>query len=240
MRIMDINYAHFSRAGRRRVNQDAFSVSVMPETGRAVFVVCDGMGGHALGEVASKTVCDEVYKYWHDHAEEPDGEEKFMKACREISMALDKKADSFNHAWAGANPTPEPLEMGTTLVMAAVEGDTLTVAHCGDSRCYLLRKGEVVYQTNDHINKDAGWDVVSRCFFSYRPEAAVPEIVRMKLEMGDRIFLCTDGVYKSMAPEILTSRLMDDKPLEEITDVIEFLCEKNSDDNYTGVLIETI
>lgn len=55
---------------------------------------------------------------------------------------------------------------------------------------------------------------------------------------GDRIFLCTDGVYKSMAPEILAARLQDEKPLDAVVDVIKFMCEKFSTDNYTGILAQ--
>ena len=129
-----------------------------------------------------------------------------------------------------------PVEMGTTLVMASVEDDTVTIAHCGDSRCYLLRGGEVIHQTADHSR--AGTEIVTRCFFSMNPEVAIADITRIKVEKGDRIFLCTDGVYKAMAPQILTARLQDNKTLEEVVDVIKFMCEKFSTDNYSGILYE--
>ena len=71
-------------------------------------------------------------------------------------------------------------------------------------------------------------------------EVAVPDIAHFEVKSGDRIFLCSDGVYKSMAPQILTARLQDNKPLEEVVDVIKFLCEKYSKDNYTGILAEIV
>lgn len=73
---------------------------------------------------------------------------------------------------------------------------------------------------------------------SYRPEVAVPDIRQIKLQTGDRVLLCSDGLYKSMAPDILQARMMDDKTLEEILDVYDYLCEKQGDDNYTAILIE--
>lgn len=97
----------------------------------------------------------------------------------------------------------------------------------------------MVYQTKDHVGLSFGWEVVNKCFFSYRPEIVQPDIEQLELQPGDRIFLCSDGVYKAIAPEILTARLMDEKPLEDVADVIKFLCEKNSDDNYTGILVQT-
>jgi protein phosphatase len=60
------------------------------------------------------------------------------------------------------------------------------------------------------------------------------------VEKGDRIFLCTDGVYKAMAPQILAARLQDDKTLEDVVDVIKFMCEKLSTDNYSGILYEVM
>ena len=120
--------------------------------------------------------------------------------------------------------------------MASVEGNIVTIAHCGDSRCYLLRNGEVVYQTQDHADPHWGSEVVTRCFFSMNPEVAEPEVARFEVRYGDIIFLCSDGVYKAMAPQILTARLQDKKPLEEVVDVIKFMCEKYSTDNYTGIL----
>ena len=61
-------------------------------------------------------------------------------------------------------------------------------------------------------------------------------IMGKDIQPGDRIFLCSDGVYKAMAPQILTARLQDDKPSDEVVDVIKFMCEKFSTDNYTGIL----
>lgn len=125
------------------------------------------------------------------------------------------------------------------MAMVSIEGNKVIIAHIGDSRCYLQRPGEgLLYQTKDHVRIDFGWEIVDRCFFSYRPEAAVPDIVQYDLQAGDRLLLCSDGLYKSMAPNILLSRMMDDKPLDEIIDVYDFLCEKQGDDNYTAILIE--
>ena len=123
--------------------------------------------------------------------------------------------------------------------MASIEGSKVTIAHIGDSRCYLQRPDEgLLYQTKDHVRIDFGWEVVARCFFSYRPEIAVPDVVQYELRPGDRLLLCSDGLYKSMAPDILLARMMDDKPLADILDVYDYLCEKQGDDNYTAILVE--
>lgn len=226
-RILKIQYSTISETGKRRKNEDAFHFAEIDDN-RCLAVVCDGMGGHAMGEVASTTVTNAIVNYWKEHTDEPDSEAKVKKACNRARVAMNERSSSMGH-----------VEMGTTMVMVSIEGDTATIAHIGDSRCYLQRPGEgVLYQTKDHIRLDFGWEIVDRCFFSYRDEAAVPDIVQFKLKAGDRLLLCTDGMYKSIAPDILLARMMDDKPLANILDVYAFLCEKRSDDNYTAILIE--
>ena len=226
---MPINYTTFSEIGRRRSNQDVCRVLEMPEHNRTLLVVCDGMGGHAMGDVAAETVCGAICDFWEENPECHDSVQKVTDACSHASDALYRRSR-----------VVRPIDMGTTLVMANIEGNTIIIAHCGDSRCCLLRDGKVLYQTKDHIGYSYGCEVVTKCFFSMAQEIAVPDVVQFEVKPGDRIFLCSDGVYKAIAPEILTARLQDDKPLEEIADVIKFLCEKNSSDNYTGILAEII
>ena len=222
---MKIKYTTFSEIGKRRANQDVCRFIEMPEHKRTLMVVCDGMGGHSMGDVAAETVCNAICEYWNSNTHTKDSETKVIEACKAASDALYKRSR-----------VVRPIEMGTTMVMASVESNIVTIAHCGDSRCYLLRDGEVVYQTQDHADPHWGSEVVTRCFFSMNPEVAVPEVARFEVQPGDRIFLCSDGVYKAMAPQILTARLQDEKPLEEVIDVIKFMCEKYSTDNYTGIM----
>ena len=224
---MGVCFVTFSYAGKRRANQDVCRVVEMPEYNRALMIVCDGMGGHSMGDVAAETVCNAICEFWGNNPDVPDSETKVAEACK---AALD--------ALYARSRVVRPIEMGTTMVMASIEGNIVTVAHCGDSRCYLLRDGAVVYQSQDHADPHCGSEVVTRCFFSMNPEVAVPEVARFEIQPGDRIFLCSDGVYKAMAPQILTARLQDEKPLEEVVDVIKFMCEKFSTDNYTGILLE--
>ena len=222
---MRIRYTTFSEAGKRRANQDVCRVIEIPEHNSSLMIVCDGMGGHSMGDVAAETVCNAICEYWNSNTHTKDSESKVIEACKAASDALYKRSR-----------VVRPIEMGTTMVMASIEDNIVTIAHCGDSRCYLLRDGEVVYQTQDHADPHWGSEVVTRCFFSMNPEVAEPEVARFEVQSGDRIFLCSDGVYKAMAPQILTARLQDEKPLEEVVDVIKFMCEKYSTDNYTGVL----
>ena len=225
---MKIKYATISKTGKRSNNEDAFRVVDLSDSGQFLAIVCDGMGGHAMGEVASEVICKSISDYWTNETEFKDCEKKVKEACRKASVALDKKSFALGH-----------VQMGTTMVMASIEDDTVTVAHIGDSRCYLQRPNKgAIYQTKDHVRLDFGWEVIDRCFFSYRPETAIPDVIQYELRTGDRLLLCSDGLYKSMAPDILQARMMDEKPLADILDVYDFLCEKHGDDNYTAILIE--
>lgn len=227
---MEIRYATISKTGRRHNNEDAYKVIDMPQNNRFMGIVCDGMGGHSFGETASETVCNVITDFWKSHISTPDCDSKVKVACKKASGAINQKAYELHHA-----------EMGTTMVMVSIENDMATIAHIGDSRCYVQRPDEgFLYQTKDHVRLDFGWEVVAKCFFSYRPEVAVPDIRQIKLQTGDRVLLCSDGLYKCMTPDILQARMMDAKPLKEILEVYDFLCEKQGDDNYTAMLIECV
>lgn len=225
---MNVKYATISQKGRRGNNEDAFGVVELPDNKRFMGIVCDGMGGHAKGEVASETVVNIITDFWKRQANEPDSKEKVEEVCRQACAALDERSHSMGH-----------LEMGTTMVMASIEGNRVTIAYVGDSRCYLLRPGEgLLYQTKDHVRLDFGWEVVTRCFFSYRSDVTVPDVVQYELQPGDRLLLCSDGLHKSMKPDVLLSIMMDNKSLAEALDAYDSICEKQGDDNYTAILIE--
>ena len=70
---MNIQYTTLSERGRRPVNEDAFRVSYIPEQNRWMGIVCDGMGGHAMGEMASETVITRITDYWEQHMDEQEG-----------------------------------------------------------------------------------------------------------------------------------------------------------------------
>lgn len=234
---MNVRYAAISKTGRRSNNEDAFRVWYLQDKDRWMGIVCDGLGGHSMGEVASETVADAIVDNWELESVTGDTAEKVMDACLKASDALDSLSSRFHHR-----------EMGTTMVMVGVDDNMLTIAHIGDSRCYLVRptcvsddshnspKDHIVYQTKDHIRLDFGWEVLDKCFFSYQKEKAIPDIAQFEIQTDDRILLCSDGVYKYIAPDVLTGILMENRSPEEIIDVIDSLCEKNGHDNYTAIV----
>ena len=131
---MKIKYTTISKTGRRSNNEDCFNVLEMPEHNRFMGIVCDGMGGHSFGEVASEAVCDAISKYWLDNTDTPDSDKKVVMTCKKACNAVNQKSYDLSHA-----------EMDTTMVMASIEGDKATIAHVSDSRCYLLKQGDDNY-----------------------------------------------------------------------------------------------
>lgn len=222
-----IRYTTFSEAGVRGDNEDYCKAVINPNDDRYLFVVCDGMGGHAMGEVASQVVCTAICDYWNSAPTDADTGTVLQESFQSASKALDARADVLHH-----------VEMGTTMVLAAIIGDELTIAHAGDSRAYFLRPDDgVIYQTKDHLAHSVWGDSIDRSFFSYQREKADVEIHQFELQVGDRIFLCTDGVPTIIVPDIIARRSMADKSPEDVADIIQFFCEKFSKDNYSGILI---
>ena len=104
---------------------------------------------------------------------------------------MDAKADVLNH-----------VEMGTTMVLASIIGNRLTIAHAGDSRAYFLRPHVgVVYQTQDHVNHSLWGDFIDRSFFSYQREKADVEIRQLNYRLVIGFFFVLTA-YASLLPQI--------------------------------------
>lgn len=206
-------------------NEDCFNVVEIADK-RTLFVVCDGMGGHSCGEVASQTVCDSFSAYWEEHFEQEDSKAKVLDAAKEVSKILDEKSGYY--------------QMGTTLVMCSIEGKRATIAHAGDSRCYVIDiKGNVKYRTIDHIESSSiSLPYINRAFFTHHPEDAVPDVKTVELQPLDRILLCTDGLYNAIDDETLLYTLQCAKDVEQVAEKYQTICQEKAGDNYTAIIIE--
>lgn len=103
---MILQYRTFSECGPRYKNEDAMGCVLIPEQQRAMFVLCDGMGGHRSGDIASQTVVKSLGNYWRRNPTCEDCNEKIIDACNEAKGILEK--------------CPQ-VEMGTTMVMVCLE-----------------------------------------------------------------------------------------------------------------------
>ena len=88
---MKIRHATISKTGRRRNNEDAFKVIDLPEINRFMGIVCDGMGGHSFGEIASDTVCNTIADFWMKNICMQDSDSKVYLACKKASSGSPEK-----------------------------------------------------------------------------------------------------------------------------------------------------
>ena len=176
----------------REQNED--SLIVRPP----LFVVADGMGGHAAGEIASEIAVSTISELAPDHADA----EALGRAVEEANR------DIINAAIAGKGHEG----MGTTVTAAILERNRLVIAQVGDSRAYLLHNGELTQLTRDHSLManmiEAGQispeearfhpnrSVITRALGN-DPDT-VPDLYEINVEEGDRLLLCSDGLYSML------------------------------------------
>ena len=140
IRIHQPQFIH--EIGQRTNQEDAlWPLSSAATENDRVFIVCDGMGGHEKGEVASQTVSLSLGQWLKENTnpDETFNDEQLAEALRHAYSELDKKDDG------------SPKKMGTTLTLLYIHRNGITAAHIGDSRIYHIRpKKGTLYQSRDH------------------------------------------------------------------------------------------
>ncbi|HUP89177.1 MAG TPA: PP2C family serine/threonine-protein phosphatase [Longimicrobiales bacterium] len=210
-----------SDVGRVRTrNEDAFVV----RSDIGLFAVADGMGGHAAGDVASKTAVDALAN----------------------AMTISNDESLIHHAvqlaniavWERGQHEPDKAGMGTTLTAAVFseDRDHVTIGHVGDSRCYLLRAGKLERLTQDH---SIGANLLTRAIGT-RPDVDV-DIEAAGVKAGDIFLICSDGLHGIIDDAHLHAILKQEKPIQEIAnDLIESANLRGGPDNITALLIKAV
>ncbi len=238
---------------RRSTNED--NLLVRGDLG--LFVVADGMGGHAAGEVASQVAVEGIAAFVEATVTvSPDQTWPVPFDARE-SVAANRLRAGFcmaNGRLASQIASSRELRgMATTAVAALVDEASVTLAHVGDSRAYRLRQGTISRLTRDHswveeqiqagtLTEAAArrhpWrNVVTRAL-SGAADLDV-EIQELRMEPGDRLLLCTDGVFSVLSDERIGEILGGGAGLDEVCNVlIEETNEGGGPDNATAVVIE--
>lgn len=222
------------------------------------FIVADGMGGHAAGEVASAMAVEEMRRALEaaraqvrEFAAEPnDGSRKSLVTLLETSVQKAHQA-----VFERGGREADKKGMGTTLdVVLLAEGEAF-VAHVGDSRTYLLRSGSVAQVTTDHTVAEVlvieGKLTVEEARMSPLRTILVNaigvsadvgvELAHIRLRRGDKLLLCSDGLHDYFPTDSELAEVLSLSPGAEGLDRIVTLAkDRGGHDNITGILVEVI
>ncbi len=234
----------------RENNEDNFLVDI--EAG--VFVVADGMGGHAAGEVASQIAVDTVRDILIG-AVDPD-ETRLQVSMDDPHEALRERLRyTMNQASIrirkAIREEPAFRRMGTTLVMILVDGSDVHIGHVGDSRAYLFRDGRIRCLTRDHTvvqqEMDAGRltpelarivprkNILTRSVGAQGP--VEPDISVRPVAPGDLFILCSDGLTDPLEDEAIAQICRSTHPEDLAQTLVDEAIKGGGEDNITVVVV---
>lgn len=242
-----LDVAQLTDVGRRREHNEDNMAYVIPKDHHvlaakgALFIVADGMGGHAAGEVASEIAVDTVSNvYYMDDNIDVAG--PLLQAIKRANAAIHQRAAE-NMLRSG---------MGTTCVAAVLRGNTAYIANVGDSRAYLIRQGQVKQISLDHswvaeqvragllteeqARTHAQRNVITRSLGT-QPDVEV-DVFRETIQAGDTVVLCTDGLSGLVSDEDLVRIVEQSVPQESVYHLVERANENGGPDNITAIVVQ--
>ncbi|MAJ18163.1 MAG: hypothetical protein CL497_02850 [Actinobacteria bacterium] len=200
----------------RKKNEDtifpAISGSSKPPFKAAV---CDGLGGHVNGDVASKIAADTLLE------EITDLNQIITEANKNILEYQDKN--------------PSSLGMGTTMTAISIDSDALMkIGHVGDSRCYVLSDRNLIKVTEDQ--NVPGYQNVLKQALGSNEKLNIQE-VDFQLQIGDVVFLCSDGLYNEVGEEYIKKKMQDGISADTFVSEVLLL---NPKDNVSAIVINVV
>ncbi len=236
----------FSHQGKRENNEDSYFPNDEIQTDlENLFLVCDGVGGHNKGEIASDLCCTQMNAYFSNNKITTSNEETIDKAVQFLELQFDSYMKN----------NPESMDMASTITLLHLHEQGATVAHMGDSRVYQFREGKIIFRTKDHslVQElcDAGI-ITEEEMATHRDRNRISRAMRgasvksykadttviTDLKAGDIFFMCSDGVLESFSDEELIEIFSEKKELTTLSAKIVRKCAENSSDNYTGYMIQ--
>jgi PPM family protein phosphatase len=236
---------------KRSHNED--SLCLEPQMG--LFVVCDGMGGHNAGEVASNLASDVVRTYVREQRHQGDPAQaggydpQFSSSTNRLASAIRLANETVYRA---AMSRSDHEGMGTTIVAALLEGPVVSIAHVGDSRAYLVRGGVLAQLTEDHslVAEQVRRGLLTEEEAEYSPQQniitraigieATIEVTLNELTLipGDCFLLCSDGLTKGVrAAQILNAIQAAPDPQAASDQLVTLANQAGGEDNTTVIVI---
>jgi len=243
-KTMNVIASALSNVGKvRDHNEDAWFTDV----DRGIFIVADGLGGCAGGEVASRIVVERLPSLL-DTEQSPYSQD----ASNSVEKAINKVNGIVRETGR------EHLElsgMGSTLVLAMIRGERMLMAHVGDSRAYLLHDGSFTRLTRDHsvIQDMLDNGLITPREAAVHPSRAIvtqcigtsgkvsPDISHIDFQSGDRLLLCSDGLTNMHSDQDIAAILAQQTRLDTISrDLIQAANDAGGEDNVTVVIVEAV
>jgi len=234
--------AHTDTGKVREKNEDSYGFAETPNV--CLFVVCDGMGGHAGGQIASRVACSTIVQEVMK-AEMDDPRELLYRAVEAAHRAVLQEAKKL----------PEVKGMGTTAVVGLIQRNNLYLGHVGDSRAYRIRRGQQKQLTTDQtrVQRMVEQGILSEAEAKTHPDAGVlvqaigqekgikpfvtPEETGIALEKGDVIVLCSDGVYDCTGDGEIAEMVGGRDAADAARHVVRVTTERDGKDNATAVVV---
>jgi protein phosphatase len=232
----------------RENNEDKFDYlepdepSVLATRGR-VYAVADGMGGHSAGQVASELSLNVFIRSYYADTK-ADVEASLNRAVREANAFVVDVARTI----------PGRNGMGATVTAAVVRDDDLIIAQVGDSRCYLLREGRFEQLTEDHswvaeqvrsgamtleaAEQSPFRNVITRSMGG-APEVE-PDLYAVKLQVGDRFLLCSDGLSGMVSDAEIAEVLGQGSPSVAAWNLVDRANQYGGKDNITAFVLHVV
>jgi serine/threonine protein phosphatase PrpC len=249
--VKPVAYGKTDVGRKRDHNEDSYLVDEAIQ----LYIVADGMGGHAAGEVASATAIEVIQSELGQQQEllasyTPDGPEETRFRILRLTEATIQKACATVYNMSQADK--QRRGMGTTLSMMVISGRGAFIAHVGDSRVYLIREGEVHQLTVDHslVNEQLKRGVITKeeaRKAKYKnvitravgiQEQVRVDTLHMDVLPFDRFLICSDGLHGYLRQGDL-EKLLAAGPIEELNDrLIALANERGGKDNITSVFLE--
>jgi len=202
--------------------------------------VADGMGGHSAGQIASELALKTAIRAYYANST-PIVEDALRASVQEANALI------FDASQAIA----ERAGMGTTMTMLVIRGEEAFIAHVGDSRCYILRDGEIRQITEDHswVNeqvKRGGMTEEEALSSPYRnvitrslgnaPNVEV-DVITHDLHPGDVFLLCSDGLSGDVTAEEMRDAMTNTSPSRAASDLVDLALERGGRDNATVLIL---
>lgn len=232
----------FSKQGKRDNNEDYVLFKEKHNPDSRFIILCDGMGGHGHGEIASQTVADAVFEYLKSLAKE-------KYEAQDLQDALDTALSTLT----AVNVFDDKKSMGTTLVVVVINKMNVLVGHVGDSRCYLFdENGLKKFRTKDHskvaeaidaeiLTEEEAFDnshkyLLTRCVMAGKSNVQI-EVDVLQIENNDRMLLCSDGINDAMRDKEIEESMIN-RDVTNALDIIDSICSEKSGDNYSAIIVD--